>query len=66
MIIVLTSFNLYDRLMITKKGGKKWTKKGIRQDGGDTPKMRTCHCERSEAISKGIALSLIFLKNYIF
>jgi len=37
-------------------------KKGIRQDGGDTPKMRTCHCERSEAIfSIEIASSLALL-----
>ena len=37
-------------------------KKGVRQDGGDTPKMRTCHCERSEAIfSIEIASSLALL-----
>jgi len=37
-------------------------KKGIRQDGGDTLKMRTCHCERSEAIfSIEIASSLALL-----
>ena len=37
-------------------------KKGIRQDGGDTPKTRTCHCERSEAIfSIEIASSLALL-----
>ena len=37
-------------------------KKGIRQDGGATPKMRTCHCERSEAIfSIEIASSLALL-----
>ena len=37
-------------------------KKGIRQDGGDTPKMRTCHCERSEAIfSIEIASALALL-----
>ena len=31
-------------------GEGAFPEKGIRQDGGDTPKMRTCHCERSEAI----------------
>jgi len=27
-------------------------KKGIRQDGGDTPKMRTRHCERSNLFDR--------------
>ena len=43
-------------------GEGAFPEKGIRQDGGDTPKMRTCHCERSEAIfSIEIASSLALL-----
>ena len=58
--------DVHDIVVTSQKRGARapgaFPKKGIRQDGGDTPKMRTCHCERSKAIfSIEIASSLALL-----
>jgi len=61
-VVIDEIVGMWTSLLFLWRAEGAFPKKGIRQDGGDIPKMRTCHCERSEAIfSIEIASSLALL-----